>query len=142
MLCRYEDKFQNLCFSVAVDWVWTIFYGKLQRKTSGKIWRLATDSFERLQLITIYERVEVNHFVFLCQLVVHFWACFEEIVKVCFFLDLPTKVGKIVVKYFGSLEVLLILLLKLGTLQLLASCWRANGIWSAANVAGVFSARS
>ena len=56
--------------------------------------------------------------------------------------DFPSKVGIVVVRDLGSFETLLLLLLTLAELLFVANCWRANKIWSASIVAGVFSLRN
>ena len=47
--------------------------------------------------------------------------------------------GIAVVRDLGNFEIMLLLLLKLTELLFVANCWRANNIWSASIVAGVFS---
>ena len=58
------------------------------------------------------------------------------------FSDFPSNVGIVVVSDCGSLEILLMLLWKFAELFLFANCRRANKIWSASIVAGVFSLRN
>ena len=55
------------------------------------------------------------------------------------FCDVQSKVGIGVVRYFGSFEVMMMLLVELAELLLVANCWWVNKIWSASIVAGVFS---
>ena len=57
------------------------------------------------------------------------------------FYDFPSMVGIVVVRDLGNFEIMLMLLLKLAELVFVASCWRANKIWSASIVAVVFSLR-
>ena len=47
--------------------------------------------------------------------------------------------GVAVVRDLGNFENMLLLLLKLAELLFVANCWRANILWSASIVAGVFS---
>ena len=59
-----------------------------------------------------------------------------------FFPDFQSNIGLVVVKDLGNFDILSVLLLKTAELLLPANCWRANKIWSASIVAGVFSLRN
>ena len=58
------------------------------------------------------------------------------------FFDFPSKEGIVVVRDLGNFEILFMLLLKLAKSLFVANRWRAASIWSASNVAGVFSLRN
>ena len=134
-------QFYGIC---ALLWllieVWRILYGNCWNFHQILLcWSSAV--FERLQRITLHDRVEsfdivfFNHFN---QLVMNLEVCLEETFKQFEWSGFLSKVGIIVLSDFGSLEILLTLLLKMTELMFPADFCKANKIWSAPIVAGCF----
>ena len=99
----------------------------------------AGDVFECFQRITAHERVEVVYFGFFCKLIVDFQTCWEQIFNQFVFLWFPVKGGDCRCEGFGQFRVSADVVVELAELLFVANCWRANSMWSASIVTGVFS---
>ena len=73
--------------------------------------------------------MELVHIVFFFELIVDFQTRLEEIFKQFKLLWLPVNCGPFRLRDLGSVEIFLMLLLKLAEVLLVATCWRANKIW-------------
>ena len=102
----------------------------------------ANNVFKSLYGISPHERMEVVDSALFSQLVMNFEAGLEKIFKQLELFRFPVKRGKRCREWLWQFLKLLILLWKFPALLLFASCWRANRIWSASIVAGVFSLRN
>ena len=131
-----------MCFAVAIDWGFTYFLRKTARISSRfsrvgpimflKVWR-ASPLMREWKYVILSSSVS---WLWILRLV---WKRSSNSSN---FLDFPSNVGNVVVKDFGSLEILLMLFWKFAELLLFANCWRANKIWSASIAAGEFSLRN
>ena len=137
-----KTSFWNLCFAVAIDWIFTYFLRKTAR-ISPRFSRVGPLMF--LNVCNVTPLVREWKLLILSSSVSWFWILrlvWKRSSNTSNFSDFTSTVGIVVVSDFGNLEILLMLLSKFAELLLFANCWSANKIWSASFVVGVFSLRN
>ena len=137
-----KTSFWSLCFAVAIDWGFTYLLRKTARISPRfspvgplKILNVCSAS----PVMREWQKFILSSSVNWLRILRLIWKRSSNSSN---FSDFLSNVGIVVVRDFGNLEILLILLLKFEELLLFANCWRANKSWSASIVAGVFSLRN
>ena len=106
---RLKTRLWKLCLALAIDWP----FPHLPRKTPT-----ALGNFSQ----------EISNVVFFSQLVEYVEVYCKRFSNSWNFSGIPLKIAIVIVSNFGSLEILLLLLLKLAVLLLFAKCWGANSV--------------